>query len=858
VTDFSQTSCYRDTYLVLINLEKPELELNILQEPATITLCDTSDYFEFEIYNAKTGYAYELFGSVKLPDGLNLVPGTSQLFYPATGVWVDITDPELLPGNLYRWNVSENQAFIQANGLPGEDLSPQNLVRIRFRTLAVCGFVANTQNIYGAYAKEACGRSTNILNKPGERINILGLSPTYGVVPSLQIVGNQASVCGGEQTFNAQINLLGTPSVGDSALVILPQGATLVPGSYVPGLNAPAGPPTLTPSGFRLPLPLLNGGGNLQFRFKIAFGPGSGCLDQIISLQTRVRTEAFCQSLGIACEVYVSTGEYNLTLQVEHPELSIGEANINLNGTQPNISLNINNIGAYVANGVTAQVWQDIDGNQLVSPGDVLLQTLQSDQNLNPGGSLLLSDTLSVNGPWCGLLIVLPADENCTCSEVLLPIESVTIEHQTLIFCSLDPIDIGVDSLSGFQYLWQSSTGIACTSCATTTFTPNPGIPAGEMQTLVLEETSANCRVSHRFTLQFGALATINLNNAVICSGQAATLTANLANATYLWQGPGINAPGNQVQTVHPGADAVYALTVTFANGCTATSSASIMVLPSDTITLLEIQACEGSIVDVFGTPMTVENGLFQLSLTKSNGCDSTIFQPVSVLSKPLTEESLTFCAGDTLVLFGNLPITTSTQICRMFPALNGCDSTHCINTTAVPPPVLPQQDTIFAPFGQPIALGALSGYALYTWIPEPNPPCFNCPSIQVTPDTAGYTSYLLTVADENGCVDSLVWRVFVFPPCDPLTVKIPNAFTPNDDGSNDVFRPVASEGGELIGRMTIFDRWGEIVYENNIDASWDGTVKGKPGASDVYVYIIEVLCSDEMKKRVGEVTLLR
>jgi gliding motility-associated-like protein len=117
---------------------------------------------------------------------------------------------------------------------------------------------------------------------------------------------------------------------------------------------------------------------------------------------------------------------------------------------------------------------------------------------------------------------------------------------------------------------------------------------------------------------------------------------------------------------------------------------------------------------------------------------------------------------------------------------------------------------------------------------------------------------YLLIVTDDQGCEGAIVYRILFFPPCDAQRLRIPNAFTPNDDGVNDVFRVVPYEGLEQIGSLTIYDRWGEKVYENQGNVSWDGSIDGKPGPSDVYVYRIDIICDGEPKAVWGDVTLLR
>lgn len=103
--------------------------------------------------------------------------------------------------------------------------------------------------------------------------------------------------------------------------------------------------------------------------------------------------------------------------------------------------------------------------------------------------------------------------------------------------------------------------------------------------------------------------------------------------------------------------------------------------------------------------------------------------------------------------------------------------------------------------------------------------------------------TYLVTLytETEHGCSDSAHYNVEVEP---EFTIFIPNAFSPNDDGLNDVFKPkgIGVEDYEL----KIFNRWGKLVFEsNNIEVGWDGYVGngGKTKApQDVYVYIIKAV----------------
>jgi gliding motility-associated-like protein len=91
----------------------------------------------------------------------------------------------------------------------------------------------------------------------------------------------------------------------------------------------------------------------------------------------------------------------------------------------------------------------------------------------------------------------------------------------------------------------------------------------------------------------------------------------------------------------------------------------------------------------------------------------------------------------------------------------------------------------------------------------------------------------------------------------------VPSAFTPDGDGKNDVFRPIAI-GIKQITYFKVFNRWGVLVYSSAKNAyeqsiGWDGTYKGKPQDSAVYVWIVEGV--DYLDKKItqkGTVTLIR
>jgi gliding motility-associated-like protein len=93
-----------------------------------------------------------------------------------------------------------------------------------------------------------------------------------------------------------------------------------------------------------------------------------------------------------------------------------------------------------------------------------------------------------------------------------------------------------------------------------------------------------------------------------------------------------------------------------------------------------------------------------------------------------------------------------------------------------------------------------------------------------------------------------------------PCGFWIPNTFTPNGDGNNEVFIPVPKSELNSFS-MNIYDRWGNLIFHTDTLKPWDGTNNGNYAKTDVYTYVINYSClSSPNKKRreQGEITLLR
>jgi gliding motility-associated-like protein len=107
-----------------------------------------------------------------------------------------------------------------------------------------------------------------------------------------------------------------------------------------------------------------------------------------------------------------------------------------------------------------------------------------------------------------------------------------------------------------------------------------------------------------------------------------------------------------------------------------------------------------------------------------------------------------------------------------------------------------------------------------------------------IYPDNVpGTYNVLLTVTDINGCQDTVMGTVVVN---GIYLFYVPNSFTPDGDGTNDLFRPYGEGIDFSQYTMEIFDRWGEKLFStSNAERGWDGTYKGKPVQNGTYVWKI-------------------
>lgn len=191
----------------------------------------------------------------------------------------------------------------------------------------------------------------------------------------------------------------------------------------------------------------------------------------------------------------------------------------------------------------------------------------------------------------------------------------------------------------------------------------------------------------------------------------------------------------------------------------------------------------------------------------------------------------------------------------------SGCKDTALQNIIINPLPTVAMPGTMTIQNGFPQIIPAIYSANIINWVWSPalGLSCTDCP--QPTAGSKFNTDYTVTFTDINGCVNTGLIHIIVI--CKNANLFMPNTFSPNGDGSNDLFYP-RGKGLDRVKSLRIFDRWGEVVFEkNNFPVNdplygWDGTYKGKKPQAGVYVYQVEVYCDNgDIIKIDGNVALI-
>jgi hypothetical protein len=250
---------------------------------------------------------------------------------------------------------------------------------------------------------------------------------------------------------------------------------------------------------------------------------------------------------------------------------------------------------------------------------------------------------------------------------------------------------------------------------------------------------------------------------------------------------------------------------------------------------------------------LTNTSGLFNLGVLSSTGTGA-VYGYFSNYHLDLGIEDLTICSGETgtlsvgtnvtNVLWSTASTSPSTMVTEggeywVNGTIEGCQVSDTITVTVNPTFTINNQQDEILGLGQtlPITIGltpntgtTLPTNITYSWSPTSSVSNPNSNDVVLSPTMT--TTYTVTAIGPDGCEESMMFTVT---PENPTTFAIPNAFAPS--GTNTHFKPIL-EGGVLLKEFMIYNRWGQLMYDEPDGIGWDGNVNGNAQPQDTYIYV--------------------
>lgn len=399
---------------------------------------------------------------------------------------------------------------------------------------------------------------------------------------------------------------------------------------------------------------------------------------------------------------------------------------------------------------------------------------------------------------------------------------TVTVSNDTAV-CAGGEVQLKASG--GVLYRWTPATGLSDPQI------PNPvAKPITTTTYTVAAKGAGNCDTAYAsVTITINPLPTVNAGSDVkLCEDDSVQLNATSSGITYAWYPSfGLSDTTLADPYVKINTDTTYYLHVTDINQCEHTDTIAVDVIerPQALVTGPE-EVCYNAVI----------------RLNASGG------------------ETYVWSTGDTTSeISANIKLDTSYWV---IPYTEGCEGTSdtifiTISGDVIAADFIASDDTLFT--RRPVQFtntsqGGVSYYWDFMW----KKMFTGKTSVLEHPvydyDQPGNYIVMLVATSDIGCRDT-VFKEFTLINND---VFIPNAFTPDGDGINDLFNFVASDSLEQFV-FSVYNRWGEQVFETRKEQpGWDGSYRGLPAQQDVYVYVFKGIVNRKEVALTGTVTLLR
>ncbi|MBL7891538.1 MAG: gliding motility-associated C-terminal domain-containing protein [Bacteroidia bacterium] len=352
-----------------------------------------------------------------------------------------------------------------------------------------------------------------------------------------------------------------------------------------------------------------------------------------------------------------------------------------------------------------------------------------------------------------------------------------------------------------------------------------------------------NCTLSSVVNITQPSKIQVSLTSTgdVICRNEISTISSGVLGGTPLYTYQWNNLKTNSTISVSPVQTTAYIVLVADANGCTEKSTITITVnqLPDVAFNTIDTSGCGSLCVNFTNT--SSNDSIYKW--TFGDGDTSSLKTPSHCYNTPGS--------------YGVILKVTSTKGCTS--ALTRSNYVRVYEVPKASFTAKPTITTILAPtiYYTDHSTGAISWLWNFGDI-------VNASSKQKDPsytysDTGLFCTTLM-VTNQFGCTDTTSSCVEIKP---AFSFYVPNAFTPDKDGINELWTPKGYNIDETTYKLMVFDRWGNLIWQTRTwGEAWDGKANNGDEVAQIDVYVWKVMFKDKVEKNdhqfIGNVTLLK
>ena len=399
---------------------------------------------------------------------------------------------------------------------------------------------------------------------------------------------------------------------------------------------------------------------------------------------------------------------------------------------------------------------------------------------------------------------------------------------------------------SSLDFTWEGTDGFTSTE-------PNPIVSPTSTTTYTGTATSICGTNTSTFTItviENGSIVDIanGADTVRVCRGEVFELSAEIISS---------NAPSETLAWIYDGEGAV-GTTASFTAGNSGLATFNYQFGETQTDNCQELSASVYIQVDDAPSIDLIED-------QTSCGTDPVSFILNNNSGEPGVSYSWTSTGSFTSMEPDPEVTATETTTYYLTASLNDCTVTDSVTISLIPPATLEVgPDQIAQPDAngdlEPVELSATVMPAqaeealVWTFLSPTGTQIGTGSLIEWVPTPADSLPAFAFITVDTGC-EILIDSVLI----QQLDYRMPDIFSPNGDGTNDIFKPFFLGQMDVV-EVRVYNRWGVLVFESNDmnNPGWDGMYKGNPAPADVYIWEVRVGLGDQVKPETGQVTLIR